>query len=122
MTDQPTTERIGSTISTPTGSETADSFRSSLPNEVEDSIEMLTRKVTKRENAQDKSRRLLVSGRLRVVKVDGELIIAECRGDSGAIYHLGHEPGARKPWRCTCPATGPCSHLYALWAVTAVER
>jgi len=120
MTDQPTTERTGSTTSTPTGNETAEKFRDSLPDEVENSVEMYMRKAMKRENAQDKSRRLLVSGRLRVVKVDGALIIAECRGDSGAIYHLGHEPGARKPWRCTCPAVGPCSHLYALWAVTAV--
>ena len=122
MTDQPTTETTGSNTSTQTGSETAEKFRDSLPDEAESATDMLVKRVTKRENAQDKSRRLLVSGRLRVVKVDGELIIAECRGDSGAIYYLGHEPGARKPWRCTCPATGPCSHLFALWAVTAVER
>ena len=117
-----TPETTGSTTPTPTGSGIAESFRDSLPDEAESATEMFVKKVTKRENAQDKSRRLLVNGRLRVVKVDGDLIIAECRGDSGAIYHLGHEPGARKPWRCTCPATGPCSHLYALWAVTAVGR
>jgi len=110
----------GSSTTTKTVSDTAETFRDSLPDEAENATDMLVKKVTKRENAQDKSRRLLVAGRLRVVKVDGELIIAECRGDSGAIYHLGHEPGARKPWRCTCPAVGPCSHLYALWAVTAV--
>ncbi len=110
----------GSSITTKTVSDTAESFRSSLPDEAENATEMFVKKVTKRENAQDKSRRLLVSGRLRVVKVDGGLIVAECRGDSGAIYHLGHEPGSRKPWRCTCPAVGPCSHLYSLWAVVSL--
>ena len=110
-----TDTKSGSTISTPITSESCETNV-----EVLSAGEMLAKRVTKRENAKDKGRRLLVTGRLRVVKVDGALIIAECRGDSGAIYHLGHEPEARKPWRCTCPAVGPCSHLSALWAVTAV--
>ncbi len=75
-----------------------------------------------RENAQQKGLRMLLEGRLRVVKVDGDLIVATCKGDSGGLYHLGHEPGARKPWRCTCPAVGPCSHLHSLWAVVSVAR
>ena len=76
----------------------------------------------KRENVQVKAGRLLLTGRLRVLRVNGNLIVAECRGDSGEVYKLGHEPGARTPWRCTCPARTACSHLHALWAVTAVER
>jgi uncharacterized Zn finger protein len=75
-----------------------------------------------RENAKAKAARLLVTGRLRVLKVEGNKIVAECRGDSGQIYWLGHEPEAATPWRCTCPARTACSHLHALWAVTAVER
>jgi len=76
----------------------------------------------KRGDARHKAMRLLVQGRLRVTKVEGELVIAECRGDSGEVYHLGHEPGAQTPWRCTCPARTACSHLHALWAVVAVKR
>jgi uncharacterized Zn finger protein len=70
---------------------------------------------------RDKGARLLTSGRLRVVKVDGNLIVAECRGDSGEVYKLGHDR-RRMQYRCTCPARGPCAHLTALWLVTAVER
>lgn len=74
----------------------------------------------KRENAKDKGLRLLTSGRLRVLKVDGRTIVAECRGDSGAVYSLGHDPTRAPHWRCICPATAACSHLHALWLVVAV--
>jgi uncharacterized Zn finger protein len=82
---------------------------------------LLAQKHSRRENVRDKAKRLLVSGRLRVIKVDGNLIVAECRGDSGEIYKLGYDP-KKQQYRCTCPSRGPCSHEYALWAVTAVER
>jgi len=74
-----------------------------------------------RENAQQKGLRLLLEGRLRIVRVDGDFISAECRGDSGAVYRLGYDH-KRKQWRCQCPARTACSHLSALWMVTAVER
>lgn len=73
----------------------------------------------RRENVHDKAERLLVSGRLLVTSVHGGEIQAECRGDSGEVYHLGRED---ETWRCSCPALTACSHLHALWAVTAVER
>lgn len=76
----------------------------------------------KRNDARHKAIRLLVSGRLRVVKVDGDVVVAECRGDSGQVYHLGHDPKRAPHWRCTCEARTACSHLHALWAVTAVKR
>ncbi len=76
-------------------------------------------KKARRENVKDKGKRLLVSGRLRVVKVDGQLIVAECRGDSGAVYSLGYDP-RMKQWRCTCAARTACSHMHALWAVVAL--
>ena len=111
---------------TPTGAKTPNEIEpTSLQNEG-DSIDLspqalLVQRVTKRENVRQKGARLLVSGRLRVVKVDGNLIVAECRGDSGEVYKLGFDP-RKKQFRCTCAAMGPCSHLHALWAVTAVER
>lgn len=86
---------------------------------VPDSGERLSLRVTKRENARDKSVRLLVTGRLRVTHVNGAEILAECRGDSGEVYRLGH---VDEVWSCSCPARTACSHLHALWAVTAVER
>ena len=70
-----------------------------------------------RENASVKGRRLLTEGRLIVERVDGDRIVASCRGDSGAVYALGYDP-ARQEWRCTCPARGYCSHLVALQLVT----
>jgi uncharacterized membrane protein len=76
----------------------------------------------KRENAQEKALRLLTSGRLRVTKVDGNLIEAECRGDSGEVYRLGHDPNDVPFWSCSCPARTACSHLRALWAVTSVVK
>lgn len=73
----------------------------------------------KRSNVREKGMRLLAEGRLRVTKVDGDFIVAQCRGDSGAVYYLGFDP-KRKQWRCTCAARTACSHLHALWMVTAV--
>jgi hypothetical protein len=72
-----------------------------------------------RENKRLKAMRLLVTGRLRVLRVDSNFISAECRGDSGEVYTLGwHE----QHWMCSCPARTDCSHLNALWAVVAVSR
>lgn len=75
----------------------------------------------RRENVKEKGNRLLLEGRLRIVKVEGNLVIAECRGDSGAIYALGFDPRNRQ-WRCTCPAKTACSHLIALQRVTVVNH
>jgi uncharacterized membrane protein len=75
-----------------------------------------------RENTVDKAKRLLLTGRLRVTKVDGNVIEAICRGDSGEIYWLAHDPNDVPFWSCSCPARKDCSHLRALWAVVVVER
>lgn len=74
-----------------------------------------------RENAAEKALRLLVEGRLRVTFVHGDVIFAQCRGDSGEVYAVGHDPAGAPRWRCTCPARSACSHLRALWLVTAIE-
>ena len=100
----------------------SDEAQSSTRNTESTSLESaLTESRGTRENAKVKASRLLVTGRLRVLKVEGNLIVAECRGDSGEVYNLGHD-ARRKEWRCTCPARTACSHLHALWAVTAVKR
>src|SRR5262249_3529261 len=78
--------------------------------------------VTGRETAADKSLRLLTEGRLMVqcVDPDSRLVVAQCRGDSGAIYRLGHDPKT-KEWRCTCDEMkGNCSHLRALKLVVII--
>jgi hypothetical protein len=72
-----------------------------------------------RENAATKALRLLTEGRLRVKRVEGDLVIATCKGDSGRIYDLGFDP-RNAQWRCTCEARSVCSHLRALQLVTAV--
>jgi hypothetical protein len=72
-----------------------------------------------RENKRTKAARLLVTGRLRILRVDSDYIAAECKGDSGEVYSLGFKDGL---WTCSCLARTDCSHMNALWAVTAVRR
>ena len=68
-----------------------------------------------RANKADKGTRLLEHGRLTVTKVDGDRVVAECKGDSGEVYELGFDNGH---WFCSCLARTDCSHLSALWRVT----
>ncbi len=75
----------------------------------------------KRNDKRHKAMRLLVQGRLRVRRVEGELVVAECHGESGTIYKLGFDPRNRQ-WRCQCEARTDCSHLHALWAVVSLEK
>lgn len=72
-----------------------------------------------RDNKRLKAMRLLVTGRLRVLRVDSGFISAECRGDSGEVYNLLWRD---QRWSCSCQARVDCSHLNALWAVVAVNR
>jgi hypothetical protein len=72
-----------------------------------------------KETKAEKTARLLRTGRLRVYSVTPSEIAAECKGDSGELYTLGWRDGH---WRCSCKARVDCSHLNALWAVTAVAR
>lgn len=77
-----------------------------------------------RESAATKARRLLPEGRLMVRRVDPEkglgLVWAQCRGDSGEVYDLGHDPNNGE-WRCTCAELkGDCSHILALKLVVVL--
>ena len=67
----------------------------------------------------EKADRFLLEGRLRVLSVDGNEILAQVKGDSGVIYQVIHSHGQ---WACSCPARVDCSHLRALQRVVAVER
>lgn len=77
------------------------------------------------ETKKEKAVRLLTEGRLTVREVGlpsyPGRIVASVRGDSGAIYMLGWDPGAEE-WRCQCESRSECSHLLALKLVTVRER
>ncbi len=75
-----------------------------------------------RENADLKARRLLVEARLRILEAheDDGAVVAECRGDSGAMYKVGYD--GERGWWCSCPTLGPrCSHVRALQLVVVME-
>jgi hypothetical protein len=60
------------------------------------------------EGATLAGRRLLSEGLLTVRQIGpGSLIVAECKGDGGATYHLGFDPICRR-FRCTCPSKRRC--------------
>jgi len=79
------------------------------------------------ETISKKAERILLERRLLVKRVDPGtgLVIAECRGDTGAVYQLGYDP-RNDQWRCTCEASSKffrrCSHIRALQRVTAIEK
>jgi hypothetical protein len=54
-------------------------------------------------------------GRLEIIHLVGDTIVARCRGDSAEVYRLGFGRGL---WWCDCPAKGRCCHLAALMLVT----
>lgn len=71
-----------------------------------------------REDAQTKSRRLLVEGRVVITAVAGSHVEARVRGD-GVIHDVTANGDA---WSCSCPARGRCSHLLAVGHVVATNR
>jgi uncharacterized Zn finger protein len=70
-----------------------------------------------RENAQTKATRLLVEGRISVVRVADNEVLAFVRGDSAGVYRVTYN-GSR--WTCTCVALGMCSHGIAVARVVVV--
>jgi uncharacterized Zn finger protein len=66
------------------------------------------------ENAETKGRRYLVEGRLELQCVGHDVVLARCLGDEGDVYNVRWD-GARRAWKCDCPAYGPrCAHVLAL--------
>jgi uncharacterized Zn finger protein len=69
-----------------------------------------------RESAEQKGRRYLTEGRLRVHAItDRGTVIASCRG-GGQTYFCGWD-AAKREWRCACEARTRCAHLVALQLV-----
>lgn len=73
-----------------------------------------------REDAAAKARRLLGEGRLNVRRADSGGIVADCRGDSGAVYRVTFDLRSGE-WGCTCPALSRCSHVRALQLVAIID-
>ena len=70
-----------------------------------------------RENAEAKAKRYLGEGRIVLIRVSDERVLARVRGD-GRVWLVMFEGGV---WSCPCPArTDQCSHLRAVRLVTAV--
>jgi len=70
------------------------------------------------ETIEAKAARLLVEGRLTVLRAGPAEIAARCRGDHGS-YLLGWRRDSF--WSCSCPSSRPCSHLAALKLVTVPD-
>jgi uncharacterized Zn finger protein len=73
-------------------------------------------RVGNREGAQQKGRRYLLEGRVRIRYVGPQGVRAYVRGQ-GEIYRVEYGWGR---WSCTCPAKGRCCHLVAVQLVVAV--
>jgi uncharacterized Zn finger protein len=71
-----------------------------------------------RENVTAKAVRILTEGRISVIRVDPDGVLALVRGDTAAIYTVTFN-GTR--WDCTCPALGRCSHAFAVQRVVVTE-
>jgi uncharacterized Zn finger protein len=67
-----------------------------------------------RESYRTKGARYLAEGRLTITEVSAHAVRAHCKG-TGEQHVL---TGTRQGWSCSCPAHGPCAHLWALQAVT----
>jgi hypothetical protein len=71
---------------------------------------------------EEKAARILAEGRLTILFVSTDHIVARCRGSAGDVYRLGSDPGG---WWCSCPAGihgRPCSHISSLKLVTVLRR
>jgi uncharacterized Zn finger protein len=67
-----------------------------------------------RENAQAKAIRLLVQGRVSIIRADEHGIDALVKGDTAAFYRVSF----RGRWTCNCDALSRCSHALAVQRVT----
>lgn len=85
--------------------------------EIDPLADGLLLRLGKRENAQSKSARYLVTGRVQIRRVDERGVLASVRGD-GHLWTVVQEHGL---WACDCPARSTCSHLLAVRAVVVVE-
>jgi uncharacterized Zn finger protein len=68
-----------------------------------------------REPIEAKAARLLLEGRVHIVRVSRGDVGAHVQGDTGTRTVTWTRWG---DWHCTCPARGRCSHLIAVRLVT----
>ena len=73
-----------------------------------------------RENSRTKAARLLLEGRVMVLRVDSAGCLADVRGDSGQIRRVVFDSQG-DDWSCPCPARGKCSHVLAVAMVVVVR-
>lgn len=70
--------------------------------------------MTARETVQDKAARYLTEGRVLIVRVRLDHVIAIVQGSDS--YDVRHDPSG---WSCSCPVRRPeCSHIAAVRLVT----
>ena len=62
-----------------------------------------------RESYRQKGERYLIHGRITITSLGPEIVTATARG-TGEIHHV---TATADGWRCTCPAKGPCCHIWA---------
>jgi uncharacterized Zn finger protein len=67
-----------------------------------------------RESAAEKSKRLLIDGRVQVVTAGSRGVRAVVEGDH-SIYEVHVTPGGKAS--CECASYGPCSHAMAVGLV-----
>jgi len=73
-----------------------------------------------REGVFEKSRRLLVEGRIRILEAceDDCTLSASVRSDSGREYAVSRDV---EGWACSCFARGECAHIRALMLCVVFE-
>jgi hypothetical protein len=71
-----------------------------------------------RENAEQRSIRYLIEGRISVDLVERDRVRALARGD-GKVYRLGWDRTGG--WWCECPARTRCAHLLAVGRVVTID-
>lgn len=74
-----------------------------------DALEACASKAAKGETLDDKARRLIVQGRVRVVDLKPRRRVVTVQGDTGTHRVVW----IRNQWHCSCPARGECSHARA---------
>jgi len=69
-----------------------------------------------RETLDEKAVRYVSTGRIKLVRVEGDNIDATVSGDASKTYVVTHRPSG---WRCSCIATVlRCSHVAGVAMVT----
>ncbi len=66
-----------------------------------------------------RARRLVSSGRVTVLCVEADRIVADVRGDSGVVRRVLFLRG--RGWSCACPARSTCAHIRAVQLLVVTD-